>query len=105
MPIVVAAPPQRVPVFSGFDYVTVDEARHRVYAAHSASKRLLIVDAATGRVAAQVDVGPIKRSRKSIHLRGKSSPMWTYPAISMPSPMTRRTTASLPTRTEALRST
>jgi hypothetical protein len=59
MPIVVAAPPQRVPVFSGFDYVTVDEARHRVYAAHSASKRLLIVDAATGRVAAQVDVGPM----------------------------------------------
>ena len=59
MPITVAAPPQRVPIFSGFDYVTVDEARHRAYAAHSRSDRLLIVDANTGKVAAQVDVGPM----------------------------------------------
>ena len=59
MPIVVAAPPQPVPIFSGFDYVTVDEAHHRVYAAHSSSKRLLIVDATNGRVLGQVDVGPM----------------------------------------------
>lgn len=59
MPILVAAPPQRVPVFSGFDYVTVDELRHRAYAAHTASKRLLIVDTNTGRVLSQVDVGPM----------------------------------------------
>ncbi len=59
MPIVVTAPPQSVPVFSGFDYVRVDEARHRVYAAHTASKRLLIVDATTGKVTGQVDVGPM----------------------------------------------
>jgi hypothetical protein len=59
MPISIAAPPQPVPIFSGFDYVTVDEARHRVYAAHPASKRLLVVDASTGRVLAQVDVGPM----------------------------------------------
>jgi hypothetical protein len=58
MPIT-ASPPQSVPIFSGFDYVTVDENRHRVFAAHTASKRLLIVDAPTGKVAMQVDVGPM----------------------------------------------
>ena len=59
MPLTVASPPQRVPIFSGFDYVAVDEARHRAYAAHTASQRLLIVDTRTGRVLAQVDVGPM----------------------------------------------
>jgi DNA-binding beta-propeller fold protein YncE len=59
MPITVAAPPQRVPIFSGFDYVAVDELRHRAYAAHPSSKRLLIVDTSTGKVLAQVDVGPM----------------------------------------------
>lgn len=59
MPIAVAAPPQRVPIFSGFDYVTVDELRHRAYAAHTASKRLLVVDTTSGKVLAQVDVGPM----------------------------------------------
>jgi glutamine cyclotransferase len=59
MPITVAAPPQHVQVFSGFDYVTVDEARHRAYAAHTASKRLLIVDTTSGKVLSQVDVGPM----------------------------------------------
>lgn len=59
MPIAIAAPPQRVPVFGGFDYVTIDEARHRVYAAHTRSEKLLIVDASTGNVAGQVDVGPM----------------------------------------------
>jgi DNA-binding beta-propeller fold protein YncE len=59
MPITVAAPPQRVPVIGGFDYVTVDSARHRVYAAHTRSERLLIVDASTGAVTGQVDTGPM----------------------------------------------
>ncbi|MBV8343531.1 MAG: YncE family protein, partial [Candidatus Eremiobacteraeota bacterium] len=59
MPITVAAPPQRVQVFSGFDYVTVDEARRRAYAAHTRSDRLLVVDARTGKVLAQIDVGPM----------------------------------------------
>ncbi|HZY97295.1 MAG TPA: YncE family protein [Candidatus Cybelea sp.] len=59
MPITVAAPPQHVPIFSGFDYVAVDESRHRAFAAHTASQRLLIVDTRTGRVVAQVDVGPM----------------------------------------------
>jgi hypothetical protein len=58
MPIT-AMPPQSVPIYSGFDYVTVDESRGRVFAAHTASKRLLIVDAKTGQVSAQVDVGPM----------------------------------------------
>lgn len=59
MPISIAAPPQRVPIFSGFDYVAVDEARHRAYAAHPASQRLLIVDTRSGNVLGQVDVGPM----------------------------------------------
>jgi DNA-binding beta-propeller fold protein YncE len=52
-----AIPPQPVPIFSGFDYVTTDSARHRVYAAHSASEALLIVDADSGKVLGQVRVG------------------------------------------------
>jgi DNA-binding beta-propeller fold protein YncE len=59
MPITAAAPPQAVPVFGGFDYVAIDETHHRALAAHTASKRLLIVDAATGTVTGQVDVGPM----------------------------------------------
>ena len=59
MPIAAAAPPESVPVFSGFDYVRIDEARHRAYAAHTASKRLLIVDTTSGKVTGQVDVGPM----------------------------------------------
>ena len=54
-----ALPPQPVPVFSGFDYVTVDAPRRRVYAAHSGSRALLIVDADTGKVVGQVRVGPM----------------------------------------------
>ncbi len=59
MPITVAAPPQPVQRFSGFDYVTVDELRHRAYAAHTASQRLLVVDTSSGKVLDQVDVGPM----------------------------------------------
>ncbi len=53
------SPPQQVPVFSGFDYVTVDAQRRRVYAAHGGSQALLIVDADTGKVIGQVKVGPM----------------------------------------------
>jgi DNA-binding beta-propeller fold protein YncE len=59
MPIVPSLPPQPVPVLSGFDYVTVDAARRRVYAAHTGSRALLIVDADTGHVLGQVKVGPL----------------------------------------------
>ena len=54
-----ALPPQPVPVFCGFDYVTVDAQRRRVYAAHGGSKALLIVDADSGKVIGQVRVGPM----------------------------------------------
>ena len=54
-----ALPPQPVPVFSGFDYVTVDPMRRRVYAAHGGSKALLIADADSGKVLGQVKVGPM----------------------------------------------
>jgi DNA-binding beta-propeller fold protein YncE len=59
MTLAPAAPPQPVPVISGFDYVTVDAARHRVFAAHTGSQALLIVNADTGRVIGQVRVGPV----------------------------------------------
>jgi len=39
MPFVPVIPPQPVPVYSGFDYVTVDAQRRRVYAAHTGSRR------------------------------------------------------------------
>jgi len=53
------APPQAVPVFSGFDYVTVDAQRRRVYAAHGGARALLVVDADSGKVVGQVRVGPM----------------------------------------------
>ena len=57
-----ALPPQPVPVFSGFDYVTVDAQHRRVYAAHGGSKALLVVDADSGKVIGQVRVGPMAGS-------------------------------------------
>ena len=57
MPLVSAMPPQPVPIYSGFDYVTVDATRRRAYAAHSPSERLLVVNADTGEVLGQVRVG------------------------------------------------
>jgi len=59
MPFVPFAPPEPVPIYSGFDYVTVDALRRRVYAAHTASQALTIVDADTGKVTGQVRVGPV----------------------------------------------
>jgi hypothetical protein len=57
--VLTPAPPQAVPVFSGFDYVTVDTQRRRVYAAHTGSRALLVVDADTGKVVGQVRTGPM----------------------------------------------
>ena len=59
MQLLPALPPQRVPISSGFDYVTVDAQRRRIYAAHTGSQALLIVDADSGRVLGQVKVGPL----------------------------------------------
>ncbi|HEY0798268.1 MAG TPA: hypothetical protein VGD50_03905 [Candidatus Baltobacteraceae bacterium] len=59
MPILPLATPQPVPIYSGFDYVTVDSAHRRVYAAHSASGALLVVDADSGLVLGQARTGPI----------------------------------------------
>src|SRR5271165_276569 len=53
------APPAPVPIYSGFDYVTVDAQRRRVYAAHEGSQALLIVNADNGQVLGQVRVGPL----------------------------------------------
>ena len=59
MPITIAAPPQQVPVFSGFDYVAMDERRERAYAAHTPSRRLLVVDTQSAKVLEQIAVGPL----------------------------------------------
>jgi hypothetical protein len=63
MPVIIpVATPAPVRAFSGFDYVTVDAARRRVYAAHGGSNRLLVADADTGKVICQVRVGPMHGS-------------------------------------------
>jgi len=59
MPMIPVAARQPVPIFSGFDYVTVDAGRRRVYAAHTASRALLVVDADSGKVLGQVRVGEL----------------------------------------------
>ncbi len=53
------APPVAVPGGGGFDYVTVDSARRRVYATHGGASSLLILDADTGVVLKQVKIGPM----------------------------------------------
>lgn len=59
MHLMPARPPAQVQVFSGFDYVAVDAERRRVYAAHNGSQTLLIVNADSGAILGQVDVGPL----------------------------------------------
>ena len=59
MVIVPVTAPAPVPVISAFDFMTIDAARRRVYAAHGGSKALLIVDADTGAIVGQVKVGPM----------------------------------------------
>jgi len=59
MPLLPTMPPQPVPILSGFDYVTVDEQRRRVYAAHTGSNALTMIDADTGAVIGQGRVGPM----------------------------------------------
>lgn len=61
MPILPFVPPQPVTTSGrhGFDYVTVDAQRRRVYAAHGGNASLLIVNADTGKVLGQVHVGPM----------------------------------------------
>lgn len=59
MQLIPVAPPAHVQIFSGFDYVATDAERRRVYAAHHGSQTLLVVDADSGAILGQVDVGPL----------------------------------------------
>ncbi len=59
MSLVPMTPPMPVPLTGGFDYVTVDAAHRRVYAAHTGAATLLIVDADTGAIVRQIKVGPM----------------------------------------------
>jgi hypothetical protein len=56
--LIPVTPPAHVQMFSGFDYMTGDAQRHRIYAAHTGSNALLIVNADTGAMT-QVRVGPM----------------------------------------------
>jgi DNA-binding beta-propeller fold protein YncE len=59
MPIVPVTQPLAVTPGGGFDYVTVDAQRGRVYAAHGGGGGLLIADASTGKPLGIVKVGPM----------------------------------------------
>jgi DNA-binding beta-propeller fold protein YncE len=59
MPIVPVTAAQPVNPGGGFDYLTVDAARKRVYGAHGGGGGLLVADADTGDVLGIVKVGPM----------------------------------------------
>jgi DNA-binding beta-propeller fold protein YncE len=59
MHLVPMTPPAQVQTLSGFDYMTTDSVRRRIYAAHTGSRSLLIVNADDGRILGQVEVGPL----------------------------------------------
>jgi len=59
MAIVPALPPHKIQIISHFDYVSVDAQRRRVYAAHSGSQALLVVNADDGAVLGQVETGAV----------------------------------------------
>ena len=57
MPVLSPLPAHTVPIFSGFDYVRADAKRHRIYASHTGSQALTVIDSLTGNVLGQIDVG------------------------------------------------
>jgi DNA-binding beta-propeller fold protein YncE len=59
VPIVAVTQPVPVSPAGGFDYVTIDSARGKVYAAHPGGGGLMIADSDTGNVIGVVPVGPM----------------------------------------------
>jgi DNA-binding beta-propeller fold protein YncE len=59
VPIVAVTEQQPVTPAGGFDYITTDSARGRIYAAHAGGNGLLVADADTGNVLGIVPVGPM----------------------------------------------
>jgi DNA-binding beta-propeller fold protein YncE len=59
VPIVAVTQPVPVSPAGGFDYVTIDSARGRVYAAHPGGGGLMIADSDTGNIIGVVPVGPM----------------------------------------------
>ena len=57
MPILPVLTPVSVTPPGGFDYVTVDAVRHRVYAAQPGAQTLLVIDAKTGKLLKKIHVG------------------------------------------------
>ena len=60
MPLVPALPPHQVQIRSHFDYLALDAERRRVYAAHTGSGELLIVNGDSGAVVGQVETGSVQ---------------------------------------------
>ncbi|HYK52364.1 MAG TPA: hypothetical protein VEV38_02430, partial [Candidatus Eremiobacteraceae bacterium] len=60
MAIVPALPPHQVQIISHFDYLSIDSQRRRVYAGHTASHALLVINADTGAVLGQVETGAVQ---------------------------------------------
>ena len=60
MPIVPALPAHQVQIVSHFDYLSVDAERRRIYAAHTGSHMLLVVNADSGVVLGQVETGGVQ---------------------------------------------
>ena len=59
MPIVPVTIAQPVNPGGGFDYITIDAERGRIYAAHAGARGLLVADADTGNTLGLVPVGPM----------------------------------------------
>jgi DNA-binding beta-propeller fold protein YncE len=96
MTIVPVATPAPVQVYSGFDYVTVDAARRRIYAAHTGSGRLLIADADSGKVLGQVEVGPMHGSAPDPQTGNVYTGNGTEQSVSEVDPATMKVLAEAP---------
>lgn len=95
MLLVPIAPPHAVQMRSGFDYVTVDSARRRVYAAHTGSSALLVVDADSGKILAQVRVGPLHGVAVDPHSGNVFTGDGTARSVSEVDPVAGRVVASV----------
>lgn len=78
MPIVPAMPPHQVQIISHFDYVAVDSQRRRIYAAHTGSRTLAIVNADSGVVIGQVETGFVH----GLAVNGENGHVYTGDAVS-----------------------
>lgn len=60
MALMPVLPPHQIQIRSHFDYLSIDAERRRVYAAHTGSHALVVVNADTGAVLGQVETGGVQ---------------------------------------------